>query len=218
MKRIFHLGQSAEHVTDEVRRELDHHIELRAREFEGQGMSPAAAREAALASFGDRTAIESEVREARRATVEARERRDWWSELVQDLRVAARGLRRTPGFTIVALLTLALGIGANSAIFSVVRSILLRPLPYPDAGRLVQVWSDYRENNGRTEPEWLTPPDFADWRDGNKSFETMAAYGGWGPDLTGSGEPASLNGLTVSGDYFTVLGVAPALGRPLLPS
>jgi putative ABC transport system permease protein len=218
MKRIFHLGQSAEHVTDEVRRELDHHIELRAREFESQGMSPADARQAALESFGDRSAIESEVRDARRATVQQRERRDWWSELIQDLRVAARGLRRTPGFTTVALLTLALGIGANSAIFSVVRSILLRPLPYPEAGRLVQVWSDYREQSGRTEPEWLTPPDFADWRDGNKSFETMAAYGGWGPDLTGSGEPASLNGLSVSGDYFTVLGVAPALGRPLLAS
>jgi predicted permease len=218
MKRIFHLGQSAEHVTDEVRRELDHHIELRAREFESQGMTPVEARRAALASFGDREAIESEVRETRHATVRAREQRDWRSELAHDLRVALRGLRRTPGFTIVALLTLTLGIGANSAIFSVVRSVLLRPLPYPDADRLVQVWSDYRQNNGRTEPEWLTPPDFADWRSGNRSFESMAAYGGWGPDLTGSGEPASLNGLTVSGDFFTVLGVAPALGRPLLAS
>ncbi len=217
MKRIFHLGQSAEQVTDEVRRELDHHLELRTRELVAQGMTPVEARQAALASFGDRTAIEAEVREARRATVRHRERRDWWSELVQDLRVALRGLRRTPGFTIVALLTLTLGIGANSAMFSVVRSILLRPLPYPDAGRLVQVWSDYRENSGRTEPEWLSPPDFADWRDGNRSFEAMAAYGGWSPDLTGSGEPASLTGLAVSGDFFTVLGVAPAMGRPLLP-
>ena len=78
-------------------------------------------------------------------------------ELTQDVKVALRGLRRTPGFTLVAILTLALGIGANSALFSVLRSILLRPLPYPNSGELVQVWSDHRAR-GRAEPEWLTPP------------------------------------------------------------
>src|SRR6185503_12407458 len=135
-------------------------------------------------------------------------------ELVQDIRVAVRGLRRTPGFTVIAILTLALGIGANSALFSVLRSVLLRPLPYPNSNELIQVWSDHRAR-GRAEPEWLTPPDFIDWRDGNRTFSGMAAYQGWGPDLTGSGEPEALGGVSVSGNYFNVLGTAPALGRLL---
>jgi putative ABC transport system permease protein len=218
MKRVFHIGRFHDSVTDDVRRELDQHLESRALEFERQGLSPAEARQAALASFGDRSRIEAELVALRRSTVRARNRHAWWSELVQDVRVALRGLRRTPGFTAVALLTLAIGIGANSAVFSVVRSVLLRPLPYPDAGRLVQLWTDYRQNNGREEPEWLTPPDFLDWRDHNRTFAGMAAYAGWGPDLTGSGDPVSLTGLTVTGDYFTVLGVPPALGRVLLPA
>jgi predicted permease len=219
MKRVFRLGRLVRStVTDDVQQELDHHLELRAREFEARGMSPAEARQAALDSFGDRQSIEAQVRAERESTVRRRDWGYWWSELLQDVRVAWRGLRRTPGFTAVALLTLALGIGANSAIFSVVRSTLLRPLPYPEAERLVQLWTDYRQQNGRAEPEWLTPPDFADWRDQNRSFASMAAYGGWGPDLTGSGDPTSLIGLTVSGDYFTMLGVAPALGRALQPS
>ncbi len=218
MKRVFHIGRFRDSVTEDVHRELDHHLELRAREFERQGLSPVEARQAALASFGDRSRIEAELLALRRATVRERNWRTWWSELVQDVRVAVRGLRRTPGFTVVALLTLAVGIGANSAIFSVVRSVLLRPLPYPDAGRLVQVWTDYRQHNGRQEPEWLNPPDFLDWRDHNRTFAGMAAYTGWGPDLTGSGDPVSLSGLSVTGDWFTVLGVAPALGRVLLPA
>jgi predicted permease len=218
MKRVFHIGRFRGSESEDVQRELDHHLELRAREFERQGLSPAEARRAALASFGDRSRIEAELLALRRRTVRTRSRHTWWSELVQDVRVALRGLRRTPGFTAVALLTLAVGIGANSAVFSVVRSVLLRPLPYPDAGRLVQLWTDYRQNNGRQEPEWLTPPDFLDWKDHNRSFAGMAAYTGWGPDLTGSGDPVSLTGLSVTGDYFSVLGAVPALGRVLLPA
>jgi predicted permease len=214
MKRTFHLNPGSDGASEDVRREIELHLELRAREFEAQGMSAADARTAALKAFGDRPAIEAEVRSLRETTVRARERRDRIGELVQDLRIALRGLRRTPGFTFVAVLTLALGIGANTAIFSVLRSVLLRPLPYPDAGRLVQVWSDHRAK-GRAEPEWLTPPDYVDWRDGNRSFAGMAAYQGWGPDLTGSGEPASLTGSAVTGNYFDVLAVAPALGRLL---
>ncbi|HWA56181.1 MAG TPA: ABC transporter permease, partial [Gemmatimonadales bacterium] len=215
LRRIFHIGRYGRDVEREVERELDHHIELSAREFERQGMSPEAARKAALEAFGDRGTIELEVRGARQSTVRRRERHDWWSELRQDITVGLRALRRTPGFTLVALLTLAIGIGANSAVFSVVRSVLLRPLPYPEPDQLVQVWSDYREQSGRTEPEWLTPPDFADWRDQNRTFAAMAAYDGWGPDLTGEGDPVSLPGLAVSGNYFALLGVSPAIGRTL---
>ncbi|MBK7596934.1 MAG: ABC transporter permease [Gemmatimonadetes bacterium] len=178
---------------------------------------PDEARRAALAAFGDRRRIEEEVRELRTTTVRERAQRDWRSALRQDLTVAVRGLRRTPAFTVVALLTLALGIGANTAIFSVLRPVLLRPLPYPEADRLVQVWSDHRAL-GRQEPEWLTPPDFADWRDENKTFSAMAAYQGWGPDLTGTGDPRSLNGVAVSGNYLGILGARPVAGRLLSPA
>ena len=197
MKKTFHLSPGDEGASEDVRREIELHLELRAREFEAQGMTPEAARKAAAEAFGDRGAIEAEVRHLRDDTVRTRGRREWVQELIQDARVALRGLRRTPGFTAVALLTLALGIGANSALFSVLRSVLLRPLPYPDAQELVQVWSDHRAR-GREQPEWLTPPDFMDWRDGNRTFAGMAAYQGWGPDLTGSGEPEALGGSAAS--------------------
>jgi putative ABC transport system permease protein len=214
MKKTFHLSPGDEGASEDVRREIELHLELRAREFEAQGMTPEAARTAAAEAFGDRRAIEAEVRHLRDDTVRTRGRREWVQELTQDARVALRGLRRTPGFTAVALLTLALGIGANSALFSVLRSVLLRPLPYPNAGELVQVWSDHRAR-GREQPEWLTPPDFVDWRDGNRTFAAMAAYQGWAPDFTGGGEPEALGGVAVSGNYFAVLGVGPALGRLL---
>jgi len=209
MKRVFRLpGRSDK----DVEREIELHIELRAREFERQGMNPDDARQAAIDAFGDRAQIENEVRDIHELTVAERQRRDWWEEVRQDVVVGARMLRRSPSFALVALLTLAIGIGANTAIFGVLRSVLLRPLPYAHPEQLVQVWSDHRAL-GRKAPEWLTPPDFIDWRDGNTTFTSMAAYQGWGPDLTGNGEAESLTGMLVSGNYFDVLGARPAAGR-----
>ena len=214
MKRTFRLPNRAHRVSRDVNRELELHLDLRAREFEAQGMTPEAARRAALEAFGDREAIEDEVRSIRESTVRERQYHDWLDELRQDVIVGLRGLTRSPGFTIVALLTLAIGIGANTAIFSVLRSVVLRPLPYTNPDQLVQVWSDYRAR-GRETPEWLTPPDFADWRDQNRTFVGMAAYQGWGPDLTGDGEPETVGGLIVSGNFFDVLRAKPAFGRAL---
>lgn len=212
MKRSFHWNRGRDDAPDEVRREIEMHLELRAREFEAQGMNPEQARRAALTAFGDRVAIESEVRTLRGDTIRTRQRREWFGELAQDLRVATRGLLRAPGFTVIALLTLGLGIGANSAIFSVVRSVLLRPLPYPDSDRLVQLWTDHR-SRGRATPEWLTPPDVEEWQRSNRSFSAIAAYRAWGPDLTGNGEPASLSGQAVTWQFLNVLGVSPSAGR-----
>src|ERR1041384_8447416 len=204
MKRVFHWSRGPDDASEEVRREIEQHLELRARGFGAGGRSPEAARRAALEAFGDRSAIESEVRDMRGTTLRERERRDRLGALAQDVRFALRGLVRSPGFTAVALLTLALGIGANSAIFGVVRSVLLRPLPYPGAGRLVQLWSDHR-GKGRATPEWLTPPQLLDWQAQNHSFTAMAGYQRWGPDRTRDGEREWLCGPPTSRHFLGIL-------------
>lgn len=129
--------------------------------------------------------------------------------LLQDIRYAARSLRRSPGFTIVAVLTLALGIGANAAIFSVVNGVLLRPLAYANPDRLVIVWG-HNENIGN---EAASLPDFKDWRDRNTVFESMAAVAHTSFDVTGDGEPERINAELATANFFHVLGVTPALGR-----
>jgi predicted permease len=213
MSPVFRMPDDPKHVTADVRGEIETHLELRAKEFEAQGMPPEEARRAAVAAFGDRAAIESECRDLRGATVRRRTRRNRLAEASQDIRVALRGLRRSPGFTLIAVLTLALTIGANAAIFSVVRSVLLRPLPYPESHQLVQLWTDHT-SKGRTNPEWFSPPEFEEWRRSNRTFSGMASYGGWGPDLTGAGgDPEALAGVAVSWNMPSVLGVVPALGR-----
>ena len=129
----------------------------------------------------------------------------------RDLRYAARILLGKPGFTLVAVLTLALGVGATTAIFSVVNAVLLRPLPYPEANRLVYVGQQYRgELNGSGEPKFLF------WREQSRSFEALACYsqyGGAGSNLAGGSEAEHVRGVRVSEDFFRVLGVYPALGR-----
>jgi predicted permease len=134
----------------------------------------------------------------------------------QDLRYGARILVNKPGFTLIAVLTLALGIGANTAIFSVVNSVVLRPLPYPNAERLMTIWEDHRARNGPID-EWTSPPGFEDWRDQARSFDHVVALQGWGPTLTGQGDPEQLVGAVVSHDTFTMLGVTPAVGRTFRP-
>jgi putative ABC transport system permease protein len=136
--------------------------------------------------------------------------------LWQDLRYGLRALINMPMFTLIAALTLALGIGANTAIFSVVNSVLLRPLPYPNAGRLMTVWEDHRARGG-PEREWTSPTGFEDWRDQAKSFDHVVALQGWGPTLTGQGDSEQLVGALVSHDALAALGVAPAQGRAFLP-
>ena len=132
--------------------------------------------------------------------------------LIQDLRYAVRLLTRTPGFTFVAILTLALGIGANTAIFTVVNALLLRPLPYGNPDRLVMVWQDMRARGGPAD-EWATPGNYVDWSREKSLFTDVAAIGNWRPTLTGGTEPEPVPGEQVTYEYFDVLGVAPALGR-----
>jgi predicted permease len=133
--------------------------------------------------------------------------------LLQDLRYGLRTLAKNPGFSAVAVLTLALGIGANTAIFSVVNGVLLRPLPYKDPGRLVVL--------GERTPEFdmmsFSYPNFVDWQEQNHSFEGMAAFNWQDYNLTGTGDPEHLNGKRVSASFFFVFGIPPALGRDFDP-
>jgi predicted permease len=128
--------------------------------------------------------------------------------LLQDLRYAARALRASPGFTLVAALTLALGVGANTAIFSVVHAVLLRPLPFAEPDRLVRAFT---VNDGI--PGSMSPPDFLDFRAQNHVFQGLAAYDALDFTLTALGEPARLPGVSVTSGFFETLGVRPLLGR-----
>jgi putative ABC transport system permease protein len=145
----------------------------------------------------------------------AQERTNLVADLGQDLRYGLRMLVKNPGFTIVAVIALALGIGANSAIFSVVNTVLLRPLPYKDPGQLMMVWEDAPEMGfPRNTP---SPPNFLDWRAQNTVFQGMAAMAPRSFNLTGAGEPERFDGRRVSASIFSLLGVEPQLGRTFLP-
>ena len=135
--------------------------------------------------------------------------------ITHDVRYGLRMLRKTPGFTAVAVVTLALGIGANTAIFSVVRAVLLPPLPFANADRLVQIQA--RDRKTGLPANWVAYRDVADWRGQNRSLEGIGAYGGALLNLTAEGQPNALYGARVSADMLPLLGVPPLLGRFILP-
>ncbi|HEV2668237.1 MAG TPA: ABC transporter permease, partial [Blastocatellia bacterium] len=194
----------------EMERELDeelrYHIEQQAEQNIRLGMNPEEARYAARKAFGG-------VEQAKERSRDARGVR-WLEELWQDLRYGARMLVKNPGFTVVAVITLALGIGANSAIFSAVSAVLLRPLPYPEPDRLVRVWERLIKENSRNV---VSAADFIDWRTRNRVFENIAAYTGTSFDLTEGSEPERISAERVSSSFFDVLGFKPMLGRSFLP-
>lgn len=131
--------------------------------------------------------------------------------VMQDLRYGWRALVKSPGFTAVAILTLALGIGANSSIFSLINAVLLRPLPFDEPERLVMVWERRASSNDSNLP--ISVHEFVAWREQGRSFEKIAIFTGDGFTLTGAGDPATLNAVRASSDFFSVLGVEPILGR-----
>ena len=131
-----------------------------------------------------------------------------WNDVVQDVSFALRSLRKTPGFAAVAILTLALGVGANTAIFSVINSVLLRPLPYRNAEQLVFIWS----TNGSPARGPLSPARFLDFRDGLSSLSNAAGICQFGVILTGGGPPEQIDASSVSSTFFDVLGARPMLG------
>src|SRR6201996_3247809 len=135
---------------------------------------------------------------------------------LQDIKYGYRMLAKSPGFTLVAVLTLALGIGANTAMFSVVNAVLLRPLPFPEPDRLMSV-ATLNSRHGAPQPTSLSYPDFADYRAKNRTFEEIASYTDNNFSLTGAGESVLLRAEIVGTSFFNVLRSQPALGRGFLP-
>jgi predicted permease len=188
--------------------EVDTHISMLTERLVRRGMSLEDARCAALRQFGNQTALR-EIRNDMRTFV-------WFETLWQDLRYGIRVLRKNKGFAAVAAITLALGIGANTAIFSVVNAAIFRPLPYPHPGSLAILWGNVKRT--RIERRGASYPDYLDWRNQTQSFETMAAFTGNKFALTGIDTPERISGEYVSQPYFSLLGIQPALGRTFSPA
>ena len=199
----------------EVNEEFRFHLEAEIEELVAGGMTAEAARDEALRRFGDVSYFQARCRRSD----QRRSLRERWRELVdvlrQDIHYAFRSLRRQPAFALIAIVTLGLGIGANTAIFSVVNGVLLSPLPYREPERLVLLWESVRDMPQIT----VSYPDYLDWRRGAKSFEDLAVYDeGDSYTLTGAGDPETVLGHLASGNLFSLLGIRPALGRLLSPA
>lgn len=184
-------------LTDEVQ----HYLDQSAAAHMARGLGPQAARRAASLEMGNATVAREQVRDYGWENVAA--------TTYGDLRVALRRLRKNPGFTVVAVLTLAVGIGAATAIFGAVNPILFEPLAYPHPDRLVMV-SDVRADGSRLETTYGT---FVEISRRSRDFEALAAIDAWQPALSGDGDPERLVGQRVSASYFRALGISPALGR-----
>src|SRR5215470_11116435 len=183
------------------------HLEMAVEENLRRGMSPGEARRQALVRFGGVQQALEQHRESRTLP--------WIDVLKQDLRFTFRMLRRDSGFTVVAVLILALGIGANIAVFSVVNAILLRPLPFPDAQRLVRIVE--KDPKSGESSKTYTADATQDFQQQNHSFESVSGYFAFTPPdnfkLIGNGQPVPVTGLLVAEGFFQTLEVEPSLGR-----
>jgi len=189
-------------LEEDLDQDIRDHIERETQDNIERGMSPQEARYAAVRKFGNVMRVKEEVRAVWSAV--------WIEQLLEDTRFGLRMLRKNLGFAAVAILTLGLGIGANTAIFSVVQGVVLAPLPYREPDRLVMVWLNNFNLKSITN---LSYADFIDWRRSAQSFEQMAAYSWRGYDLSSPGTPEHLLGREISASYFATLGVELAQGR-----
>jgi predicted permease len=200
-----------------VETELEFHLEMVSAQLESDGWSAADARAEALRRFGDLERTRRYCGEQDLKREQERSRMARLDEIRHDLRFTLRSLRRAPGFALVVLLTLALGIGANTAIFSVVRGVLLEPLPFRESERLVRIWSENR--SAGVSQGLVSEPDFLDWRRESQVSESMGAFfhmsGLSGVDLTGDGPPVRLASTLVAEGFFETLGTPAYLGRTI---
>jgi predicted permease len=197
LRSLFRRTTEETELNDELRFHFEHEVE----KYRKSGLSKEEATRRARLAFGGHEQVKEDCREAHGTS--------FVENTLQDLRYAIRQLRGNPTFTIVIALTLALSIGANSAIFSVINGVLLKALPYPEPDRLVRIFL----SNSNYPKFPLNPFDFRDFRSGNHSFDSMAAFTRGDVQLSGSGEPVSLNAFGITSGYFHVLGLHPRLGR-----
>ena len=214
MKRVFRVSFGERGVRRDVASEIAFHIEMRTRELVATGMSPEQARAEAVAVFGDPALVEAVVRSERRRSVRRKDWREHLTSLAQDVRYAVRTLRRAPGFTAAVLVTLALGIGANTAIFSMVNGVLLRRLPYANGDRLITL--EHPVRSLAISDIGFSPTETADFRASLSSLDGVAEYHSMAFDLLGHGEPRRVQTGVVSADFFDLLGVRPLLGRAFI--
>ncbi|HEX8500049.1 MAG TPA: ABC transporter permease [Pyrinomonadaceae bacterium] len=195
-----------EGVIRDIDAELRFHVEMETEENVRRGMAPGEARRLALRSFGNVGAVRDAAYEVKGGGM--------LESILRDARFGARSLLKNKGFTAVAVLTLALGIGANAAIFAVIDAVLLRPLPYPESGRLVKLYA--RDAQG--EDFSISPADFLEGYKGVDAFEHLAAYRETSFNMASQDRPERVSGVVVSPEFFNVLGVAPRHGRPVTPA
>jgi hypothetical protein len=199
-RNLLHKARKEQELTDEI----DAYMEMLVEQKINEGLDPAEARRAALIELGGREQVKEKVREARAGHL--------IETLWQDLRYALRMLRKHPTMTLIAVFTLALGIGANTAIFSVVNTVLLNPVPYYEPQRLLWV-TEAQEARARS----AHADSYLYWRAQSQVFEHLVAYERGSRDLTGQGEKERLKSLKVTSNVFSALGLAPQLGRAFTP-
>jgi predicted permease len=191
--------------------ELQFHLDQQVKENIARGLAPDEARYAALRTFGNPTQLRDEARSSWSW--------NWLEKFLRDLRYGVRTLTRSPGFSLTAILVMALGIGATTSLFTIVRSVLLKPLPFRDPDNLVVVYEHFREDNGGSGFNVVSPGDFNDWHQRTHGFADMAAYLTTDFDLTGEHAelPEVVQGAAGSWNLFSVLGTPPVLGRAFTP-
>jgi putative ABC transport system permease protein len=208
VRRLFALA-TWEARDDEMNTEMAHHLESLTSEFVRAGMSREDAEAAARRRFGSLQRLKEQGHDVRSAR--------FVEDLVRDVKHTARGLRRSPGFALAVTLTLALGIGGNTAMFSVVDQLLLRPLPYPAGDQLLVIYERFKASTmgDGAERNTVSPANWLDWQRQNGTLQEIAVWRTQTFTLTGVGEPLRLNAQAVSAEFFPVLGVQPLLGRVL---
>ena len=212
-RRFIRLRETREDVERDVDEELRFHMDGLADRFRREGMPEEEVEAAVKDRLGDIERIRADLVRVRRADHRRHQWRQLWRGFAQDLRLSLRLLRKRPAFSAMIVLTLALGIGANSAIFSVLKAVVLTPLPYPEPDRLMTVWTPQEGSNFNP----LSGPDWIDLRDGSGSFESWGVYEPKPLNLSGEGLPEQVDGLRISDGILQALGTAPAQGRFLTP-